>query len=398
MKKTSILSLSLLTVMAGAAVAPALGVIQENFRNADQLLIQLVISIPAVFIFIMSFIFPGLCGRFRSKTLVLMGLGMYVFGGCAAGLVDNIWAVLAFRAVTGLGVGIIMPLSTGLLAFYYPPEEQDKLMGYSSAMNQMGGVLATLLAGVLAQISWRASFLVYLLGLISIVLCACFLPNDVISRATEPSRSDTKRDGTGTAAEESEELRRRHPLIRYNRFVIAMFLLMTAFFLYPSNFAIEVTSDGIIPAKFIAVIMAFMDLIAFFGGLLFVHIKKAAGRNTCFFSPLLFLIGYLALALDGGWFGAVAGSVFVGFANGSGIPFIISSASRTAGKRAVSTVMPLISAALYMGQFLNPFIMSVVQAGFGGLVSAHLPYWFGVFVSAALLIWSIRLRESGNRS
>ncbi len=377
--------------MAGAAVAPALGVIQDNFRGADQLLIQLVISVPAVFIFIMSFLFPGLCRRFRSKTLVMIGLGMYIIGGCAAGLADNIWVVLAFRAVTGLGVGIIMPLSTGLLAFYYPPSEQDKLMGYSSAMNQMGGVLATLLAGFLAQISWRASFLVYLLGLVGIILCALFLPNDRISQATELPRSDTKRKGAGNAAEESEELRKRHPFIRYNRFIIAMFILMTAFFLYPSNFAIEVTADGIIPAKYIAVIMALMDLVAFFGGLLFVHVKKTVGRNTCFFAPLLFLIGYLALALNGGWIGAVIGSAFVGFANGAGIPFIISSASQTAGKKAVSTVMPLLSAALYMGQFLNPFIMSAVRAGLSGLIPSHLSYWFGVFVSVVFVIWSVRL-------
>ena len=35
----------------------------------------------------------------------------------------------------------------GLLAFYFPPEEQARLMGLSAAMNQMGGVVATLLAG-----------------------------------------------------------------------------------------------------------------------------------------------------------------------------------------------------------------------------------------------------------
>jgi hypothetical protein len=35
-----------------------------------------------------------------------------------------------------------MPLSTGLLAFYFPPEEQARLMGLSAAMNQMGGVVA----------------------------------------------------------------------------------------------------------------------------------------------------------------------------------------------------------------------------------------------------------------
>ena len=51
--------------------------------------------------------------------------------------------------------------------------------------DRLGGVIATLLSGLLAGISWRASFLVYLLGLVSIVLCLFFLPNDHIQNEGE---------------------------------------------------------------------------------------------------------------------------------------------------------------------------------------------------------------------
>lgn len=44
----SILSLSLLTVMAGAAVAPALNVIQAHFAQSSQTFVQMIISIPAL--------------------------------------------------------------------------------------------------------------------------------------------------------------------------------------------------------------------------------------------------------------------------------------------------------------------------------------------------------------
>ena len=47
----SILSLSLLTVMAGAAVAPALGVIKKYFADSDQLFVQMIISMPALLSF-----------------------------------------------------------------------------------------------------------------------------------------------------------------------------------------------------------------------------------------------------------------------------------------------------------------------------------------------------------
>lgn len=355
----TILSLSLLTVMAGAAVAPALNVIKEYFSNVNQTLVQMIISIPALFIALTSLVFPKLTQKFKAKELVMIGLFLYVIGGCVAGLFDNIYLVLAFRALVGVGVGIIMPLSTGLLSFYFSPEEQDKLMGYSSAMNQMGGVVATLISGILAGISWRASFLVYLMGLISIVLCLIFLPNDKIG-----GRSGEKKQGA---------------FKEYYVFIIAIFLLMFTFFVYPTVFAIETAKEGIIPQHYIAIIMAGMDFIAFLGGLSFVHIKKVCGEITRFVAPLLFLVGYLLLFLVGGWIGAITGSILIGFANGLGIPFIISSASQKAGKTAATTVMPLISMAMYLAQFVTPMILSVV---------GQLPYAVAGVTAVLFVLWS----------
>ena len=106
----SILSLSLLTVMAGAAVAPALGVIKEYFADSDQLFVQMIISMPALFIVLTNLLFGRLAKKFGSRTLVIAGLMLYTVGGCAAGLFDSIGLVLAMRALVGIGVGIIIPL------------------------------------------------------------------------------------------------------------------------------------------------------------------------------------------------------------------------------------------------------------------------------------------------
>lgn len=364
----TILSLSLLTVMAGAAVAPALNVIKEYFYDVNQTLIQMIISIPALFIALTSLIFPKLSQKFKAKELVMAGLLLYVVGGCIAGLFDNIYVVLIFRALVGVGVGIIMPLSTGLLSFYFAPEEQDKLMGYSSAMNQMGGVVATLISGVLAGISWRASFLVYLMGLISIILCLIFLPNDKIS-----GRNGEREQGI---------------FKKYYVYIVAIFLLMFTFFVYPSSFAMETAKEGIISQHYIAIIMAGMDLIAFFGGLLFVFIKKTFDKKTKLIAPIMFLVGYVLLFVVGGWIGAIVGSVFIGFANGLGIPFIISSASKKAGKTAATTVMPLISMAMYLAQFVTPMILSMVSTLVGVEVVNHLPYIVASVSAVLFVLWS----------
>lgn len=369
----SILSLSLLTVMAGAAVAPALGVIQAYFSGTSQTVVQLIISIPALFIVITNLCFPALSCRFSTKTLVLGGLLLYTVGGCAAGLFDQIALVLVMRALVGVGVGILMPLSTGLLTFYYPPERQAALMGYASAMNQMGGVIATLLAGLLSQLNWRASFLVYLLGLLSIVLCLGFLPSD---RLDQPQHAE-EASAAGS------------PFRTYFIYILAMFLLMSIFFVYPANFALETTAEGTVPAQCIAVIMAGADLVAFVGGLLFVHLRRAMGRGCKLLAPVLFLLGFLLLTLLGGWPGTLLGSACIGFANGVGIPFLISEASMQAGKSAASTVMPLLSAAMYLAQFLSPLLLGALRGVLGDL--PHLAYWFAVVLAVLFVLCSLRI-------
>ena len=333
----SILSLSLLTVMAGAAVAPALGVIQSYFFRHQSDCRPAHHQYPSAVHRHHEPVLSALSRRFSTKTLVLGGLLLYTVGGCAAGLFDQIALVLVMRALVGVGVGILMPLSTGLLTFYYPPERQAALMGYASAMNQMGGVIATLLAGLLSQLNWRASFLVYLLGLLSIVLCLGFLPSD---RLDQPQHAE-EASAAGS------------PFRTYFVYILAMFLLMSIFFVYPANFALETTAEGAVPAQCIAVIMGGADLVAFVGGLLFVHLRRAMGRGCKLLAPFSSCWASAADA-SGRLAGDLLGSACIGFANGVGIPFLISEASMQAGKSAASTVMPLLSAAMYLAQFLSP--------------------------------------------
>lgn len=366
----SILSLSLLTVMAGAAVAPALEVIRAHFSDATRTSVQLIVSMPAVFIVITNLCFNRLAEKFGSKTLVMTGLVLYTAGGCCAGLFDSIGLVLLMRALVGVGVGMIMPLSTGLLTYYFPPEMREGLLGLASAANQLGGVIATLLAGLLAGISWRLSFMVYLMGLISIVLCLIFLPNDRIGDAAQPDEAP------------------RGGVFRRNlTHIAAMFLLMSAFFVYPANFAIVTAAEGDMPMQLCAPVMAGLDLVAFLGGLLFVWVKRVSGRFAALVAPLMFLAGYCLLAFVGGTAGTLAGSALIGFANGVGIPYIISTASANEGRRAATAVMPLLSASMYLAQFVSPFLLSAVAAFAGG--AARLPYYLAVALSALLCLISL---------
>ena len=361
----TILSMSLLTVMAGAAVAPALNAISAHFADANPLLIQFVVSMPALFIILTNLCFPMLCRVMRTHTIALCGLLLYVVAGCGAFFADNIVVLLVLRALLGVSVGMIMPLSTGLLAYYFPPEEQARLMGLAAAMNQMGGVVATFLAGMLAAVSWNYAFLVYLLGLIAVVLVMLFLPNERLS----------SKGGISLPL-----LKKFHPS------VAGMFLVMILFFIYPTNFAL--TASGMLSVTGITLVMMGLDVVAFLVGLVFGAMMKRFAAQMKYVAPLGFMAGYLCLASGSSMVLILVGSALVGIANGVGVPYLNTIGSVKAGKEAATTVMPLLSTALYLGQFLSPLIVSPIAA------AAHLsPYVIGAIIAVIYLLQAIVTRK-----
>ena len=362
---STILSMSLLTVMAGAAIAPALGIIKQHFADAPDIFIQLIVSIPALFIILTNLFFMPISQRMRTRTIALTGLLLYIVAGAGCFFINDIYLLLGMRAILGISVGLIMPLSTGLLAYYYPPEEQARLMGLSAAMNQMGGVVATFLAGMLAGIGWNYAFLVYLLGLIAMILVAAFLPNERLA---------------GRGGLSLKLLRSFHPS------VVGMFLVMILFFIYPTNFAL--TASGALNEMGVTLVMVGLDVVAFLAGLVFGAMMKRFAAQMKYVAPLGFMAGYLCLAAGNGLIWLLLGSALVGIANGIGVPYLNTIGSVKAGKEAATTVMPLLSAALYLGQFLSPLIVSPVASAL-----AVSPYMVGVGIAVLYLAQAILTRK-----
>lgn len=384
MKNTSrritwtILSMSLLTVMAGAAIAPALDIIRAHFADQDPLLIQLLVSIPALFIIITNLFFLEISRHLKSKVIALIGLTLYVVAGAGCYFVNDIYVLLLLRMLLGVSVGLVMPLSTGLLAYYYPPEEQSRLMGLSAAMNQMGGVVATLLAGLLATVQWNYCFLVYLLGLIAIILVALYLPNEHLG-------SSNKR---GVAFQPRQ-------LLKFHPSVIGMFLLMMVFFIFPTNFAITAHERTSLSTEMITVSMVGFDVVAFFVGLLFGNVMRWFRQGAKYFASIFFLAAYAFFALGHGMPSLIIGCVLGGIANGVGVPYLNTIASIKGGKNSATTVMPLLSAALYLGQFASPIIVTPLSHSIFG-TDATGCYKIGMIICLIFLwqTWSTRHFQS----
>ena len=368
----TILSISLLTVMAGAAMAPALGTIREHFSSSSDILIQFVVSLPALFIIITNLWFSYICRFFKTKTIAVVGLLLYVTSGSVAFFAYNMVLLLILRSLLGISVGLIMPLSTGLLSFYFPPKEQAKLMGLAGAMSQMGGVIATMLAGLLANIAWNYAFLVYLLGLIALTLVLAYLPNDRITASGNIS---------------IKSLSKFHPS------VTGMLFVMVIFFIFPTNFAIISSQTTNLSSDEITIIMVGLDLVAVFMGLLFGKIMNVMPKIMKYFAPLLFMFGYICYAYGVSSAYLIVGSLLIGMANGIAIPYLNTIASIKGGKDAATTVMPLISASLYLGQFISPIIVNPLSKALFNQNDISSPYKIGIMICILFLIQTFLTRN-----
>ena len=365
----TILSMSLLTVMAGAAIAPALGVIKEHFSTSPALLVQFIVSIPALLIIITNLFFLNISRHFGTRQIALAGLMLYVIAGAGCFLADDIYVLLTLRVLLGVSVGLVMPLSNGLLAYYYPPKQKAHLMGLSAAMNQMGGVVATLLAGLLAGIGWQWAFLVYLLGVFAIVMVVRYLPDEHLGSANKRGIPFQPRQ-----------------LLKFHPSVNGMLLLMMIFFIYPTNFAITAHEQMGLGLHTTTLIMVGLDLIAFFAGLVFGQLMQIFRTPIKYFAPLFFLVGYLCFALAHGILLLLVGAVFTGVANGVGVPYLNTIASIKGGRNSATTVMPLLCASLYLGQFLSPVIVTPLAKIVFGDSDVAGAYKIGIVLCVIFLI------------
>ncbi len=363
--KATILSLSLVTVMSGAAVAPALGAIADYFSKADPLLIKLIITLPSLFIIFTSLLFSVISSKLSSKTIAVMGLFLYIIGGCAAGFANNIYLLLVFRSILGIGVGLIMPLSTGLIAYFFDKNEQSKLMGYSSAVNNLGGIIAMALSGYLVSLNWRYSFAIYLLGLLVEIMVIRILPKAELNRTKN-----------------SLDIKSIYKIAPY---ASVMFIIMVIFYTMPSNFSMIMTAENLIPTSLIGLLMSVQNITALITGLALSVIVKKAGRYTKYFAAGILALGFFSLSFTGHIITVILGLIALGIGLGILVPVMNAQISLHVDKEKMTSAMSIMSAMLYLGQFLSPVLIDGVQSLLR-LQGLQIPFYLATIVSAALLI------------
>src|SRR5512146_148644 len=126
-------------------------------------------------------LYGKLADLYGRKPVLLAGIGVFLVGSMASGLARSIGALIAFRALQGLGAGAMQPTTLTIVGDIYELEERARMQGLFSSVWGVSGLVGPLLGGfIVKSFSWRWVFYLNLpFGLASAALLFFFLHETV---------------------------------------------------------------------------------------------------------------------------------------------------------------------------------------------------------------------------
>ncbi|EWS99988.1 multidrug transporter [Intrasporangium oryzae NRRL B-24470] len=97
------------------------------------------------------------------RGFYLGGILVFMAGSIIAGLAPNFWVLVVARAVQGLGMGTLMPLSQTIIGDIIPPRQRGKYQGLMGGIFGLSSIAGPLVGGfVTDHFGWRWLFFITL--------------------------------------------------------------------------------------------------------------------------------------------------------------------------------------------------------------------------------------------
>lgn len=383
-------SISALNALPGLAVSPILGKLSVIFPHSTELDIQMLTSLPSLLIIPFILLAGKLAERVNFIRLLQIGLALFAISGFLYLLSGKMWQLIAVSALLGVGSGLIVPLSTGLISKYFTGKYRVKQFGLSSAITNVTLVVATAVTGYLAEINWHLPFVVYLLPLVSLVL-SVYLQRSMASEGSASLSDD--RPTTAVADVDTGGgkygIHLRHLWGVMAVYGIATYLVLVVSFNLPflmQEYHFTSGNSGLMISLFFLAIMT--------PGFFLNRIVGALKEKTKFYSFLSIAVGLALIWISTTEWLIAPGCILVGLGYGVIQPVVYDQTTHTALPKKVTLALAFVMMMNYLAILLCPFIIDFFQTKVFHVKSQQFGFVFNLCITVLMLVWSYAKRNS----
>lgn len=360
----AIWSVSAITSLPGLAISPIMGKLETVFPHATDLEIQMLTSLPSLMVIPFLFLSGKLSSGKDKIGILSIGLIIFLLSGISYFFINSIGGLIIISCILGIGAGIVIPLSTGLIAEYFAGRYRTQQLGISSAINNLTLVVATYLTGWLADINWHAPFAVYCLPIISIVLCR-FLPKSAPSYTSE--NANNRHTQTRNKTQKLAGLMLLYFFVTYNVLAIPLNLPFVM-----EQYKMDSDSSGAVIAIFFLAITI--------PGFFITKLLDKMGSAVNWINLLLVAIGLIIIYLSHHIVLFAIGAVLAGLGYGIIQPLIYDKTSTISTSDNVVMSLALVMSMNYLAVLIAPFIIKL----FGTILANNSPDL--IFVTNGLMV------------
>lgn len=354
----AIWSVSAVTSLPGLAISPILGDLNKIFTKATDLEIQMLTSLPSLLIIPFVLLSGKLSVGKDKLKLLAVGLSIFFLSGVACLFAKSMAALIVISCILGIGAGMVIPLSTGLVVDYFTGDYRVRQLGLSSAINNLTLVLATILTGYLANVDWHLPFLVYTIPGISLVL-SFFL---------ERRRSSPE-------PEQSAQMRYKR-IDRPKLIGLMLFYFFITYSVLSITFYIAFLVDGYkLTSSFSGVLISLFFLAIMLPGLFINRVIDVLRQNVNLVSLISICIGLLCVGIFRDKTMLVIGCLLSGFGYGVMQPVIYDKAAIIAPPRDATLALSFVMSMNYLAVLVCPFMVDLFQKIFH-THSDRFPFFF----------------------